>query len=253
MENKIKKRSINSVIYLLLAAMLVGVIGVSIYTVESRRKPVNPDTGSQAADSSTDDTSSQGTTNSQDSTAPDTTSSDTTATDTSADTTAKDTAASATRDDVPASINVRYFVQPAVGTVAKDFEIDIPVYSMTMNDYRAHIGVDIAAPLGSEVVSASSGIVCRLWSDPLMGRSITIDHGDGIYTTYKNLAEEVAPKLEIGTSVSMGQVIGAIGESALIEIAEEPHLHFEMQVNGEYVDPLEYIQVDAMTDQGYES
>ena len=57
---------------------------------------------------------------------------------------------------------------------SKDFEIDIPVYSLTMNDYRAHTGIDIAASLGSEVVAASSGIVCRVWSDPMMGQSVTI-------------------------------------------------------------------------------
>ena len=141
---------------------------------------------------------------------------------------------------------------PVVGTVAKNFEIDVPVYSLTMNDYRAHTGVDIAASIGDEVVSASSGTVCKIWNDPLMGRCVTIDHGDDIYTTYMNLAEESAAELEVGARLSMGQSIGAIGESAIIEIAEEPHLHLEMKVNGNYVDPLEYMGITPEQDMAYE-
>ncbi len=255
MENKIKKRSINSVIYLLLAAMLVGVIGVSVYTVDSRRKPTNPDVTSDDSTSLDSDTSTN---------APDTTENapkdsgvtDDKAeskTDSDSDTQKQTEASSSTKTDVPASVNVHYFVEPASGFVSKTHELDIPVYSLTMNDYRAHAGIDIQAPLGSDVVSASSGKVCRILNDPLMGKTVTIDHGDGIYSTYKNLAEELALGIEVGASVSMGQVIGSIGESAIIEIAENPHLHFELEVNGEHVDPLEYVTVAKSSDDEFES
>ena len=134
---------------------------------------------------------------------------------------------------------------------SKDFEIDIPVYSLTMNDYRAHTGVDIAASLGSEVVAASSGVVCRVWSDPMMGQSVTIDHGDEIYTTYMNLSPEIPEGITVGAKVTMGQTIGSVGDTSLTEIAEEPHLHFEIKVDGQYADPLDYIAVSDIPENSY--
>lgn len=250
MENKAKKNSINTVIYLLLAAMLVSVIGVSVFTVASRRNTKIPvDTNGSVTDSTTDTSKDSVKAESETSQTP---SQNTEPIDSTAP--QKDRAetkpvpdtkpASVTEaEDVEVSKGMRYFVIPVAGTVSKDFEIDIPVYSLTMNDYRAHTGVDIAAPIGCEVVSASGGTVCKVWNDPLMGKCVTIDHGDGIYTTYMNMAEDISPDIDVGVRVSMGQTIGAVGESSLIEIAEEPHLHLEMKVNGEYVDPLEYMGV----------
>lgn len=255
MENKSTKKSINKLIYTLLAAMLVAVVAVSIFTVSSRRRTDGTDTTSGDMSSTADTTS--GSASTTDTTAPDTKSAntDTSAPADTADKTPSNTSskpASADTEDVSASKSLRYFVMPAVGSVSKDFQVDVPVYSLTMNDYRAHTGVDIAAAIGSDVVAASSGTVCKIWNDPLMGRCVTIDHGDGIYTSYMNLAEELARSVEVGGKVSMGQSIGAVGESAIIEVAEEPHLHLEMKVNGVYVDPLEYMGVISEQDLGYE-
>lgn len=250
MENKFKKNSINTVIYLLLAAMLVSVVAVSVFTVASRRNTKVPvDTHGNVTNSAAD--------TSKDSKAPDSEASQTSSPSSeTSDSAAQQKDTSETQptpdtkptsntavEDVEVSKGMRYFVIPVAGTVSKDFEIDIPVYSLTMNDYRAHTGVDICAPVGCEVISASSGTVCKVWNDPLMGKCVTLDHGDGIYTTYMNMAEELAPEISVGTRVSMGQTIGAVGETSLIEIAEEPHLHLEMKVNGDFVDPLEYMGV----------
>lgn len=254
MENKAKKISINTVIYLLIAAMFIAVIAISIFTTASKRRGENPDTS--VSDSL----------NRNDTTAPrenETTSSDSTpSTSGTADssmpgeTTGGKDKNSPSSNDTEANVAVgselRYFVIPVIGSISKTFEVDIPVYSLTMNDYRAHTGVDIAAELGSEVVSASSGTVCKVWNDPLMGRCIMLDHGDDIYTTYMNLSVESGSNLDVGSKVSMGQTIGTIGESALIEIAEEPHLHLEMKVDGNYVNPLEYMGVSAEQDMAYE-
>ena len=252
MANKVKQHSINTVIYLLLGAMLISIVGVSVYTVSSRRREETPvDTSDTSAPVTQAPETSRPTVKSPETTAPaDTTAAPETTASAPAKKPAETTAPAKT--DKPASISVRYFVQPVVGAVGKEFEIDVPVYSMTMNDYRAHTGIDLTADIGSEVVAASSGIVCRVWNDPLMGRSVTIDHGDGIYTTYKNLADTLAAGIEAGAGVNMGQTLGAIGETALIEIAEEPHLHFEMKVDGLFVDPLDYIAADAGVDGLYE-
>ncbi|MBQ8509242.1 MAG: M23 family metallopeptidase [Clostridia bacterium] len=261
MENKVKRKSINSVIYLLLAGMLLCVIFVSVYTVASRRNKPTPVEGDDTS-AVTSDTTGSGTSTTK---PVDTSASGTTA---PADTTARSAEstapASVTKspdevpvaindgEELPTSIDIRYFVMPVAGTMGKAFEIDIPVWSQTMNDYRAHTGVDIAAPLGSEVVSSSSGVVCKIWNDPMMGRCVTIDHGDDIYTTYMNLAPDLAQTMAVGAKVSMGQVIGAVGESSLVEIAEEPHLHMEMKVSGSYVNPLDYFELSSSDNAVYE-
>ncbi len=256
MENKSSNKSISKLIYSLMAAMLAVVVGVSVFTVSSRRRGGTEDTSSNGTGASSDinptDTGKlPPSSDSTDTTAksPDTSK----GTDTSkAPAETSSTPASADTGDVSASKELRYFVMPVAGTVAKEFEIEIPVYSLTMNDYRAHTGVDIYASLGSDVVTASSGTVCKVWNDPLMGQCVTIDHGDNIYTTYMNLSKELDPLIEVGADVSMGQALGTVGESALIEVAEEPHLHLEMKVDGKYVDPLDYMGVSSEQDMSYE-
>ncbi len=250
MEKKTSKKSIDKLIYSLMAAMLALIVVVSVITVSFRRgEGVDTASGTE----STFDTAGTSDKSPDTGRVPVDTSrinADTTAAPKPADTSAKPTAADT--DDTPASSSVRYFVMPVVGAVAKEFEVDVPTYSLTMNDYRAHTGVDVAASLGSEVVAASGGTVCKIWNDPLMGRCVTVDHGDSIYTTYMNLSEESGTALEVGAKVTMGQTLGAVGESAMVEIAEEPHLHLEMKVDGKYVDPLEYMGVYSEQDLEYE-
>lgn len=252
MEKKTSKKSIDKLIYSLMAAMLALIVVVSVLTVSFRRGEGAQSTGDTDVTTpivvDTSDTPRGTDTSKRDGSATDTT--NTPSTTKPADTTAKPVAADT--DDTPTSSEVRYFVMPVVGSVSKEFEVDVPTYSLTMNDYRAHTGIDVAASLGSEVVAASGGTVCKIWNDPLMGRCVTVDHGDNIYTTYMNLSEESGAALEIGARVSMGQTLGAVGESAIIEIAEEPHLHLEMKVDGKYVDPLEYMGVYSEQDLEYE-
>ena len=257
MENKIRKKSINTVIYLLLAAMLVCVLFVSIYTVASKRPGAKTDDVTSAVDTTTAKTSvTTDASVSTDAAVTDDSADidvDVDADDEPVDAVVEDTLPTAETGDeeLPVTVDVRYFVSPVAGMTSKDFEIDIPVYSLTMNDYRAHTGVDIAASLGSEVVAASSGVVCRVWSDPMMGQSVTIDHGDEIYTTYMNLSPEIPEGITVGAKVTMGQTIGSVGDTSLTEIAEEPHLHFEIKVDGQYADPLDYIAVSDIPENSY--
>ncbi len=249
-----KKRSQNTAIWVLMAAMLAGVIFISVWTVAMRRRgreelPDAPVTTAKPSETSRRDTPKYPTESEKlpetdapaDSLASDTTAPDETVKPTSSeDTLAVGVLPAQEDDERPISFEARYYVLPVEGTVSKSFEIDVPVWSVTMDDYRAHTGVDISAPLGSEVISASSGIVARVWNDPMMGRSIMLDHGGEVYTTYQNLSTE-GELPPVGSKVGVGQVIGAVGESALVEIGEPPHLHLEMRVAGALVDPLDYI------------
>ena len=79
-----------------------------------------------------------------------------------------------------------------------------------------------------------------------MGYCIAIKHSGDCYTIYKNLSETLPEGIGEGVSVRSGQLIGTVGESAMVEVAEEPHLHLEMTVADLSVDPLEYFDENAL-------
>jgi murein DD-endopeptidase MepM/ murein hydrolase activator NlpD len=134
---------------------------------------------------------------------------------------------------------------PAEGVIAKGHDATIQVWSETMGDYRVHLGIDIATEEGAPVFAAADGKIEKIWDDALMGRCVAISHGDEIYTFYKNLNATLAEDLEVGSTVKKGQKIGKVGETAISELADEPHLHIEMTVNGLAVDPQDYLSDEA--------
>ena len=79
-----------------------------------------------------------------------------------------------------------------------------------------------------------------------MGRCLAVKHSGDAYTIYKNLVAEHPDGIVVGATVKAGDVIGTVGDSAMVELAEEPHLHLEMTVGGIQVDPTEYLSEDAM-------
>ncbi len=145
------------------------------------------------------------------------------------------------KTDVFSQESLPDFVPPADGAVQKKFSIDVPVFSLTMEDYRTHDGVDIAAAIGAEVKAAADGTVKEVWADPMMGTCICISHAGNSETVYKGISDVFPDGIKSGAAVSAGDVIGTVSDSALEEIAEESHLHFEMTVNGETVNPCDYI------------
>ena len=135
------------------------------------------------------------------------------------------------------------------GFVIKGHSEDLFVYSVTMNDYRIHTGIDILANVGDSVFSVADGKVKQIYNDALMGTCVAIEHDGGIVSYYMNLAETVADGITEGSEVSCGQLIGSVGESAIIEISDEPHLHFEMKKDGLSVDPLEFVSYEAKSEE----
>lgn len=79
----------------------------------------------------------------------------------------------------------------------------------------------------------------------MMGKCLSIAHAGGGVSTYANLNEELPAGIAVGTSVQAGDIIAAAGESALAEVAQEPHLHFELQINGTAVNPADYIDFSS--------
>ena len=138
------------------------------------------------------------------------------------------------------------FILPVSGSLSSKHDPSLQVFSPTMQDYRVHIGIDLDTKENAPVYAAADGKISKIWVDTLMGYSIAIKHSGDCVTIYKNLSETLPEGIAEGVSVRSGQLIATVGESAMVEIAEEPHLHFEMTVGDLAVDPLEYFDEDAL-------
>ncbi len=134
---------------------------------------------------------------------------------------------------------------PTSGTIAKGHDATIQVWSETMGDYRVHLGIDIATEDGAPVYAAADGTVSKIWDDALMGRCVAISHGGEVYTFYKNLDSTLSSGIKEGSAVKCGEKIGEVGNTAIAELADEPHVHIEMTVNGLAVDPRDYFSEEA--------
>lgn len=130
--------------------------------------------------------------------------------------------------------------KPVNGEIILDFVMDHLQYSRTLKEWTTHAGIDIQCPLGSPVRAALDGVVESIEEDPLMGIIITIDHGNGLKTRYANLSTKDMVKLN--QQVKKGQVISGVGRTAISEILDPPHLHFEVIKDGKNVDPKNYLE-----------
>jgi murein DD-endopeptidase MepM/ murein hydrolase activator NlpD len=99
-----------------------------------------------------------------------------------------------------------------------------------------HTGVDLRAPMGTEVLAANSGRVALVGNFFFSGDSLVLDHGAGLYTTYFHLSEF---KVREGAEVQKGEVIGLSGMTGRVT---GPHLHWGARLNGARVDPFELVK-----------
>ena len=141
--------------------------------------------------------------------------------------------------DTAAPAAAPVYVWPVLGEIERPYSVSALAYDVTMRDWRTHGGIDIACGEGARVLAARGGQIASIVSDGLYGTVVTIDHGDGMRSVYANLADETAVKA--GEWVDAGVEIGTVGRSALCEIAQEPHLHFELRQNGANVDPSVFL------------
>lgn len=132
-----------------------------------------------------------------------------------------------------------YFVWPVAGEVEVPYSVTALLYDRTMGDWRTHDGLDIAAELGTQVMAAGSGIVTSVHTDNLYGVTVEITHANGLVSIYSNLAE--LPTVQEGDGIMVGEVIGAVGNTAICETAEVYHLHFAMTKDGNSVNPEDFL------------
>lgn len=132
-----------------------------------------------------------------------------------------------------------FYIWPVAGEIEIPYSVDALVYNRTMADWRTHAGVDISAEIGTQVMAAGSGRVESIYTDDLYGTTVVIDHYGGLKSVYCNLAE--TPTVYVGDNISAGDVIGAVGDTALCETGEVAHLHFAMLLDGQSIDPTQYL------------
>jgi murein DD-endopeptidase MepM/ murein hydrolase activator NlpD len=129
-------------------------------------------------------------------------------------------------------------IMPTVGWLTSQFSLHR--FHPVLHKYLPHLGIDIAAPYGATIVAPAAGTVIRMARAEGYGRVIEIDHGNGIVTKYGHLSHFL---VHVDQQVVRGEPIARVGNSGL---TTGPHLHYEVHVNGQIVDPLSYL-VDART------
>lgn len=132
------------------------------------------------------------------------------------------------------------FQKPVDGNVIREYAKDNLIYSNTLKEWVTHMGIDIKADKTTVVKAAENGVIKSIKNDPRYGLTIVIDHGDNFQTIYSNLL--TSEFVVEGEKVEKGQSIGTVGNTAAFEIADEPHLHFEILKDSVPVDPSIYIK-----------
>ena len=132
------------------------------------------------------------------------------------------------------------FFAPVSGEIITDFASDTLVYSKTLDEWTTHYGIDIRADKMTVVQASESGTVESIKNDPRFGLTIIVVHPNGYKTIYSNLLSSEFVKE--GDVVEKGQTIGTVGESASFEVSDDPHLHFEIIKDGEYLNPTIYLR-----------
>ena len=131
---------------------------------------------------------------------------------------------------------------PVAGDAVYDYSMEVLSYNQTTRDWRTHDGLDIPADAGTQVVAAADGEVYTIYEDDSMGTTVVIRHTGGYITRYASLSKNLA--VTVGQTVTMGQAIGTVGQTAVVETTLGPHVHFSVSYQDTPMDPAEFL---AMT------
>lgn len=145
--------------------------------------------------------------------------------------------------DITDELQTLYYEQakmfPVSGDIAGEYSWG-ELVKASSGVWRTHDGIDLLAEAGSDVKSMTSGTVTDIYSDPLWGNCVVIDHGETVVGCYYGLSPEIS--VAVGDSVGAGEVIGKVGNTADIESDMGPHLHFALKFEGSWIDPVSYIE-----------
>ncbi len=130
---------------------------------------------------------------------------------------------------------------PVSGEETAGYAMDCLSYNETTRDWRTHNGIDIAAPEGTEVKAAADGTVYTAYEDDAMGYTVVIRHEGGYTTKYSSLREDLAVKP--GDEVKLGQCLGYVSDTALLETAMGSHVHFSVSYQDNPMNPVDFLSM----------
>lgn len=132
-------------------------------------------------------------------------------------------------EQLPIINGIKFATKPVTGTISSRYGVSSRIRSST------HTGLDIATPTGTPIkVVADGKITCASYSGAY-GNLVKVDHGNGIETWYAHTSKMY---VTVGQQVKAGDVIAAVGSTGNSTGA---HLHFEIRINGNHVNPQNYI------------
>lgn len=134
-----------------------------------------------------------------------------------------------------------FFVMPITGEILKGYSDSELQYSMTFSDWRLHTGVDIAGSIGDAIHAAGDGVVIAVSQSTAYGKTVEINHGNGIVARYCGLD---AVTVKEGDCVKANDSIGTLGEIPC-ECVEAVHLHFSATKENKTADPLNIMGLDG--------
>ena len=116
---------------------------------------------------------------------------------------------------------------------------EIPIYSKTMDDYRAHAGIDFEANIGDKVRAMGKGVVKDFYHDDLLGYVVVVEHSDTVDSYYCGLAKTAL--VQPGDVVNAGDFVGTV-YAIPGEAADNAHVHVAVKENGKWVDPQKFMK-----------
>ena len=131
-------------------------------------------------------------------------------------------------------------IMPTVGWLSSNFSQSR--FHPVLHANLPHEGIDVSAPRGAPIIAPAAGRVKSAGFEPGYGNAFEIDHGNGIVTKFAHCSRILVRR---GQTVTRGQLIATVGSSGL---TTGPHLHYEVHVNGQPVDPLRYVLPGKVAD-----
>ena len=142
-------------------------------------------------------------------------------------------------DTAPVEKVVSFIIPVANPSSVVDYS-ETMVFNSTLNRFSAHMAMDFFAAEGSDVYAVYDGKIVNIETTFLQGTTITIDHGNGLFSIYNSLAD--GDSVSVGQNVEQGDVIGQVSLSNRQEYKSGAHLHFEVKENGQLIDPYKYLE-----------
>jgi len=140
--------------------------------------------------------------------------------------------------ETAATAEAATIIYPTSKDIIKGYSGDTPVFSKTLNDWRVHNGIDLAAEQGSKIKAITNGKVADIFNDELLGTTMVIEHDGGFIAFYSGLGETTL--VNTGDTVESGQEIASINDIPC-EAADGYHLHLSIKKDDKFIDPVEIL------------